>query len=120
MDRRERIDLASMEDDPEGPPKMKNRTSETWEECHQVLVELETMDAATKQFLKQGRSGGGKASEQGKGKDGQPVGAEKGKGGKKGTGKGAKGPCFSFRDTAKCNQGKNCPYDHTPEAKGRV
>ena len=50
MDRRERIDLAAMEDDPEGPPKMKNRTPETWEECHQVLVELEMMDAGTKQF----------------------------------------------------------------------
>ena len=48
MDRRERIDLALMEDDPEGPPKMKNRTPETWEECHQVLVELEMMDAGTK------------------------------------------------------------------------
>ena len=55
MDHRERIDVAAMEDDPEGPPKMKNRSPETGEECHQVLVELETMDAGTKQFLKQGR-----------------------------------------------------------------
>ena len=76
MDRRERIDLAAMEDDPEGPRKMKNRTPETWEECRQVLVELEMMDAGTKQFLKQGRSGGGKGDAfENKGKGGQPVGA---------------------------------------------
>ena len=120
MDRRERVYLTA-DDDLDSPPKMKNRTPETWEECHQVLVELEAMDAGTKQFLKQGRSGGGKATEGKGGKDGQPVGAEKGKPSKgKGTGKSAKGPCFSFRDTGRCNQGRNCPYDHTPGATGRV
>ena len=66
------------------------------------------MDAGTKQFLKRGQSGGGKGE---KGKDGQPVGAEKGKG-SKGKGKAGKGPWFSFRDTGRCNQGKYCPYDH--------
>ena len=116
MDRRDRVDLAAVEGDPDSPPPMKNRPPETWEECHAVLVELEAMDAGTKQFLKAGRSGGGKGE---KGKEGQPVGGERGTKGK-GTGKSAKGPCFSFRDTGRCNNGANCPYDHTPEATGRI
>ena len=75
-------------------------------------------------FFKQGRSGGGKGDtyEQVRGKGGQPVGGAdpKGKSKGKGTGQAAKGPCFSFRDTGKCNNGRNCSYGHTPEATGRV
>ena len=87
---------------PDGGGGTVTRAAATWEEAHEVLVELEGLRAGTR-ALTAARIG----------YTDQPTGLgnpEKGKG------KG-KGVCFEFRDTGRCSK-QNCPYRHE-KGKGK-
>ena len=123
MDRRPR---------PDGNGGIVTRLPETWEECHEVLVEHETIKAGTKAFnaaraagLHQdpaGKGGGGQGNFQG------GLGGKKGKGGKGGKKGDDRGPgggkgekvCFQFRDTGSCSRGDVCPFDHVDRNGNKV
>jgi len=113
------------------------RTPETWEECHEVLCEIEGVKAGSRAFsaaraagLRQhqpetsaagdGSKGGGKHDKKG------DKGGKKGRdGGDPREGKGPrdpekKPPCFEFRDTGKCKYGDNCRFSHSPKDTGRT
>ena len=119
MDRRPRKD---------GAGGLTTRLPETWEECHEVLCELESMKAGTKAFHsaraapQQPSNGGhGQSNSQG-GQDGGKKGGGKGKdrkGGGKGDGSKQKGVCYEFRDTGKCSRGDSCPFSHSIADTGR-
>ena len=121
MDRRPRTDKAG---------GMTTRTPETWEECHEVLCEIEGVKAGTKAFSAArsagqavfqgqgsanqsgGQFGGGKARGKDKGKDkGKPA-KRKGKDGKPLV-------CFEMRDHGTCSRGDGCGFSHSPKDTGR-
>ena len=118
MDRRPRKD---------GAGGLTTRLPDTWEECHEVLRELESMKAGSKAFQsaraapqQPSHQGHGQAGHQGGqgGKKGDG-GKGKGKGGGKNDGTPAKGVCYEFRDTGKCSRGNSCHFSHSAADTGR-
>ena len=111
------------------------RLPTTWEECHEVLCEIEGVKAGSKAFLaaraagqtsavqgaqvghedqyhQQGAFGDGKGRGKGKGKDG------KGKG--KGKGDGVKPPCWQPKEHGVCKYGEDCRFGHDAKDTGRT
>ena len=104
MDRRPR---------PDGAGGTTTRVAQTWEEAHEVLVEIEGVKAGSKAITSARAAALGTV----------PaltvlgVAGQDGNKGKKGSGKGGsgggKGPgiCYELRDTGKCTR-TNCKYSH--------
>jgi len=127
MDRRPRKD---------GAGGFTTRLPETWEECHEVLCEIEGVKAGSKAFLAARAAGQSSVANDGPGpgrhdaQGGQwpdPKGKGKGKGKKGkdgGKGDGGKGGfktvCYEFRDKGTCKYGDNCRYDHDAKVTGRT
>ena len=109
LDRRPRSD---------GSGGLTTRLPDSWEECHQVLCELEGVKAGSRAFQS------ARAAPQ-QPVDSQPfVGAVgNGKKGDKGAGKGKKDksdqPCFEWRDKGTCSRGDNCKFSHDVSVTGR-
>ena len=102
MDRRPR---------PDGAGGLTTRLPETWEECHEVLCELEGVKAGSKAFTAARAAGQYQEDATGTfGKKGKDKGTGKGKEGDQ-NGKpqgGKKGPCVEWRDKGTCKFGDNC------------
>ena len=110
------------------------RLPETWEECHEVLCELEGARAGTKAFTAARAGGVRQKPPKVKPQDWEvPTGGAKGKGKNKGKNKTSSpsnpngqrqrlsqsertaiGPCFEFKKNGKCKYGDTCKYSHLP------
>ena len=118
MDRRPR---------PDGSGGTTTRLPQTWEECHEVLCEIEGVKAGSKAFTAARAAGqrrepdpGADKTWSGAGQDGGKRGKGGGKGKEKGKGDGPKSVCYEFRDTGKCKFGDDCRYSHDPKDTGRT
>jgi hypothetical protein len=124
MDRRLRKDRAGGE---------TTRTPETWEEAHQVVLELEGIRAGNRAINQVRNSGGvgGASSEQYAGgtygDDPNKKGKDKGKGKGKETAKGGadSNVCFNWQRDGSCKYGNKCRYSHAgppgkPSSAGAV
>ena len=109
------------------------RLPESWEECHEVLREIEGVKAGSKAFMAaraagQGLVAGGQGNYDRQGAFGydQPKGKGKSKSKGKDSGKGkpqgdgTRGPCYEFRDKGTCKFGDTCRFNHDPQVTGRT
>ena len=136
LDRRPRSD---------GAGGMTTRLPQTWEECHDVLCEIEGVKAGSRAFIAARAAGqtaaGLKEYYEGNALNGAPAGAsywdaggfgdgkgkgKKGQGDRKGKGKGQgkddgeKQVCYNMRDKGTCEFGANCRFSHDPKLTGRT
>ena len=96
---------------PDGDGGLIHRRVATWEECHQVAIELESMNANSRVLNGNFNT---QAGGRGKGADRAHVNTQDGHGGGKG---GGRGVCYEWRDKGKCSK-EGCPYDHDKAQKG--
>ena len=131
LDRRPRLLL---KDGQKVGEEMITRLPLSWEECHEVLCELESVKSGSKAYA-HARAAGmsqhdipklGGQNQGGQNQGFQQGDKAKGKGDKnKGKGKGKDGQpkpksvCFNMRDTGTCVHGKDCKFSHDPRDTGR-
>ena len=95
-----------------------NRPPKTWEEAHEVLVELEGIRAGTRALTAAKAAGlvGPCKGEAGLYQGAQEGGKDKGGKGKGKGGGGAKPVCWKMSETGQCEHGDNCRFSHDPSA----
>ncbi len=95
---------------PDGDTGLVTRRVATWEEAHQVCLELETLKTGTRALasfavapvMYYEDSGGGKGKGRG---SGSGIGKGKGQDWKE-------KPCFEMRDSGTCSRGEDCRFSH--------
>ena len=100
---------------PDGKGGLVSRRVSTWEECHEVCLELESLKQGSKALVSfpnayspnKGKGRGGNASAQGggDGDEDKPAGIPAREAGQKNI-------CYEFRDSGKCKFGDECKYSH--------
>ena len=100
---------------PDGKGGLVSRRVSTWEECHEVCLELESLKQGSKALVSfpnaycpnKGKGRGGNASAQGggDGDEDKPAGIPAREAGQKNI-------CYEFRDSGKCKFGDECMYSH--------